>query len=371
MRRRECLLAGLAGLLSGRHGIAALVADDRWEATRAVLQRAVTAGQVRSAVWHVATPQFRQTEAFGSGVTPDSMFLLGSISKPICCLPLLRLIDQGKLGVEDRVTRYLPEFAGAGREQVTVKHLLTHLSGLPDQVADNLALRRRQAPLAEFVSHASRAPLQFAPGSQYSYSSMGILLAVEVARRLTGRAIPELVQGEVFDRLGMRRSAQGLGRFAVGDFVSMQTENAAPEAGGGDPAAADWDWNSRYWRGLGAPWGGTHASAGDLGRWLEEFLRPSGAVLSEQLLRDAVRNQNPAGLTPRGYGFGVGTAAGSPGCSEATFGHTGSTGTLAWADPRSQTVCVVLTSLPARGVTPHPRDVVGEHVARQLAATAE
>ena len=370
MRRREWLLAGLAGLLSGRQGVAALVAADRWEAARAVLQQAVASGQVRSAVWYVATPQFRQTEAFGTGVTADAMFLLGSISKPICCLPLLRLIDQGQLGVEDRVTRYLPEFAGPGRDQVTVRHLLTHVSGLPDQVEENLALRRGQAPLAEFVSHACRAPLQFAPGSKYSYSSMGILLAVEVARRLTGREIPDLVQGEVFDRLGMRRSAQGLGRFRMSDFVSMQTENAAPEAGGGDPAARDWDWNSRYWRSLGAPWGGTHASAGDLGRWLEEFLVPSGAVLSERMLHETERNQNPAGLAPRGYGFGV-VRAGSPGCSDATFGHTGSTGTLAWADPRSQAVCVVLTSLPAQGVNPHPRDVVATHVARQVAAAPQ
>jgi CubicO group peptidase (beta-lactamase class C family) len=88
------------------------------------------------------------------------------------------------------------------------------------------------------------------------------------------------------------------------------------------------------------------------------------------MLHETVRNQNPAGLAPRGYGFGV-VRAGSPGCSDATFGHTGSTGTLAWADPRSQAVCVVLTSLPAQGVNPHPRDVVATHVARQVAAAPQ
>jgi CubicO group peptidase (beta-lactamase class C family) len=75
------------------------------------------------------------------------------------------------------------------------------------------------------------------------------------------------------------------------------------------------------------------------------------------------RNHNPEGLTPRGLGLAVGTRAGSPGCSERAFGHTGSTGTLCWADPASETVCVVLTSLPGRAVKPHPREVAAERVA--------
>jgi CubicO group peptidase (beta-lactamase class C family) len=76
-----------------------------------------------------------------------------------------------------------------------------------------------------------------------------------------------------------------------------------------------------------------------------------------------IKNHNAAGLTPRGLGFGVGKESGSPGCSARTFGHAGSTGTLCWADPASETVCVVLTSLPARAVKPHPRDIAAERVA--------
>jgi CubicO group peptidase (beta-lactamase class C family) len=59
----------------------------------------------------------------------------------------------------------------------------------------------------------------------------------------------------------------------------------------------------------------------------------------------------------------VGASAGSKGCSEKTFGHTGSTGTIAWADPATQTICVVLTSLPAHAVQPHPRDLAGNAIA--------
>ncbi len=82
------------------------------------------------------------------------------------------------------------------------------------------------------------------------------------------------------------------------------------------------------------------------------------------------RNHNPSGLTSRGLGFAVGKAAGSPGCSERTFGHTGSTGTLCWADPATETICVVLTSLPSRAAKRHPRDVAAEKVAASAPAAS-
>ncbi len=80
-----------------------------------------------------------------------------------------------------------------------------------------------------------------------------------------------------------------------------------------------------------------------------------------------VRNHNPDGPPPRGLGFAIGARAGSPGCSEATFGHSGSPGTLAWADPRTETICVVLTTSPARAGHPHPRALVSDRVAEAVA----
>jgi CubicO group peptidase (beta-lactamase class C family) len=146
-------------------------------------------------------------------------------------------------------------------------------------------------------------------------------------------------------------------------MVRFQLLGAAPESGGGDPQARECDWNSPYWRKLGAPWGGTHASAPDVGRFLAEFLGAGGKAIKPETARLMVKNHNPAGLPPRGLGFDVGRASGSPGCSERTFGHTGSTGTLFWADPASETICVVLTSLPRRAAKRHPRELTAERVA--------
>ena len=183
---------------------------------------------------------------------------------------------------------------------------------------------------------------------------MGILLATRIAELISKSDIRKLVERMVFQPLGMKHSAQGLGKFKLGEMVVCQMEGAAPESGSGDPKAKEWDWNSPYWRKLGAPWGGTHASAPDLGRFLGEFLGARGKAVKPETARLMIRNHNPKGFTQRGLGFAVGTGAGSPGCSERTFGHTGSTGTLCWADPASETICVVLTSLPSRGAKRHP-----------------
>src|SRR5262249_59081282 len=141
---------------------------------------------------------------------------------------------------------------------------------LPDQLANNADLRRRHRPLTEFAAQAMRTPLNFAPGARYQYSSMGILLATRIAELISGSDILTLVDRAVFRPLGMQRSAQGLGRFTLEEMVSCQAAGAAPESGGGDSKAREWDWNSPYWRRVGAPWGGTHASAPDLARFLSE-----------------------------------------------------------------------------------------------------
>jgi CubicO group peptidase (beta-lactamase class C family) len=361
MRRRTFL--GTAWAAANASPLLAALRGGRWDDAAEVLERATAAKRVESAVLHVAHRDESFTRHFGKATSGDAMFLLGSISKPINVTAVMTLFDRGEFRLDDRVRKSLPAFAGDGRDDVTIRHLLTHTSGLPDQLVNNDELRKQHAPLAEFARQAMRTPLEFAPGSRYQYSSMGILLAARIGELLGGSDILKLVDRDVFQPLGMEHSAQGLGRFKLEDMIPCQMEGAAPESGGGDPHSREWDWNSPYWRTLGAPWGGTHASAPDVDRFLGEFLGARGRVVKPETARLMIKNHNPAGLTPRGLGFGVGKESGSPGCSEQTFGHPGSTGTLGWADPASDTTCVVLTSLPARAEHPHPRELAAERVA--------
>src|SRR4029079_12287198 len=170
-------------------------------------------------------------------------------------------------------------------------------------------------------------PLLFEPGTNYSYSSMAIMLAAEIAQRISGKNFLSLMDDALFGPLEMKHSAIGLGRFKIEELMPCQSDGAAPESGAGDPTAKDWDWNSPYWRKLGAPWGGVHASAPDVARFLAEFLHAQGNVVKPETARLMISNQSSPGLPSRGLGFDCGTVSG-PELSKSTFGHGGSTGTI-------------------------------------------
>ncbi len=355
---------GLGSALAAR--IASAVQEGKFDAAAEVLAKAVAEGQVRAASICVRHGKTEFAKAFGLARSPDAMFVLASITKTMTAAALMTLYDRGAFRLEDPVAKFIPEFSKEARARITLAQILTHVSGLPDQLPENHALRKRHAALSEFVEGAVRTPLLFEPGARYSYSSMGILLASEVARRITGTDFLKFIDGAVFQPLEMGRSALGLGRFKIEEMMRCQAEGAAPESGSGDPSAKDWDWNSPYWRELGAPWGTAHSSAPDAARFLADFLHPAGRMMKSETARLMVRNHNPEGFAPRGLGFGVGSGAGSPGCSEKTFGHTGSAGTLAWADPATDAVCVVLTTLPAGGSARHPRKAASDLVAKAV-----
>ena len=342
--------------------------ESRWAPAAAVLEKSIADGAVTNAslaVWQGAD-HFEQS--FGAPYDPEAIFLIASISKPMTATGLMVLYDRGELKLDDPVMKFIPEFSEGDRAKITIQHLLTHTSGLPDQLPENNDLRKAHAPLSEFVKGAIKVPLKFAPGTEYSYQSMGILLASEIVQRITGEPFEPFMKREVFLPLGMTKTAMGLGDFVLENTVRSQTQTAAPEAGAGDPTAADWDWNSPYWRKLGAPWGGAHSTSPDIARFYHSFLHPEGKALKVETAKLMLENHTPNLSVKRGLGFELGEGAGSPGCSEQTFGHTGSTGTLSWADPATDTICVVLTSLPAGAVKPHPRDLASEKVAEAMRA---
>ncbi|MGV3486271.1 MAG: serine hydrolase domain-containing protein, partial [Planctomycetaceae bacterium] len=182
-RRRflsNCLGTGVGMALM--NPLMAASREQKLEQAAEILSQAVSSGQVNGAALHFKDAATSITRVFGEAKSADAAFLLGSISKPIAMTALMILYDKGRFQLDDPVKRFLPEFSGNGRDKVTIKHLLTHVSGLPDQLPDNASLRAAHAPLSEFVQGAVRLPLSFEPGTQYEYSSMGILLAAEIAQ---------------------------------------------------------------------------------------------------------------------------------------------------------------------------------------------
>ena len=272
----------------------------------------------------------------GKARSADTVFLLASITKPMTATGLMVLVDRREISLSDPVRKYIPEFRGGDRDLVTVRHLLTHTSGLPDMLSENEALRRRHAPLEDFVAGTCRTPLLFKPGTECRYQSMGILLAAEAAQRVTKTPFREFLRQEVFRPLGLEQTSLGLGGRTIQDTAQCQVT-------GGD----DWNWNSPYWRNLGSPWGGAHSTADDVARFFKWFLKPEGRLLKPGTAASMIVNQNAGLNDPFGIGFRVAPGDFGKACSTLTFGHWGSTGTVAWADPATGVSMALLTTKPA------------------------
>jgi CubicO group peptidase (beta-lactamase class C family) len=285
-----------------------------------------------------------------SATKPDTVYLLASISKPITVAGLMVLVDRGLVSLADPVSRYLPEFQGEDRAKVRVRDLLTHTSGLPDMLPENTQLRREHAPLSEFVNRAMRTPLLYEPGKDFAYQSMGTLLASEIAQRVAKQPFREYLKREIFDPLGMKNTALGMGAHKIENTAWCQTGGRA-----NPDDLARFGANSPYWRDMGHPWGGVHSTTTDLAVLLQTFLNGgsfNGArVFSPATVAAMTRDQNAHVGAPWGLGWGLATSRvwsyfGDL-CSPRTFGHSGATGTVAWADPERKLVCVILTTRPS------------------------
>jgi CubicO group peptidase (beta-lactamase class C family) len=283
------------------------------------------------------------TKPKASAVEPDSVYIVASITKPVTAVALMTLVERGKISLHDPVSTYLPEFQGGDRAKVRVLDLLAHTSGLPDMLPENTELRRAHAPLSEFVKRAYTTPLLFAPGSEFRYQSMGVLLAATIVEKISGMPLRDFERNEIFDPLGMKRSALGLGAMRIADTVQVL-----------DSGETSWNSNSEYWRNMGHPWGGMHTTTGDLAILLQTVLDggeyAGKRILSPASARAMITDQNTRLHAPWGIGFALGrsTAWNEFGdlVSPAAFGHAGASGTVEWADPETGLICVVLTNRP-------------------------
>ncbi len=308
----------------------------RVEEAAELVHKATASGEVRAAVLDVRQGRYRFSRAFGEARAPETAFIIASISKPMTAAGIMLLADRRKLALSDPVHKFIPEFSGGDRELITVQHLLTHTSGLPDMLPENIELRKRHARLADFVAATCKTPLLFRPGTKVSYQSMGILLAAEIAQRVTGTPLREFLRREIFLPLGMRETSLGLGGRRIPDTAQCQVESND-----------DWAWNTPYWRDLGTPWGGVHSTAEDVSKFLGAFLRPNGLVLKRETATEMISNHTPGLNEAWGLGWMMQPGTFGRGCSPRTFGHYGATGTVAWADPETGVRCVLLTTKPA------------------------
>ncbi len=294
-------------------------------------------------------------ETDARAVGDDTLFLVASITKPIVATAVLLLMERGDVLLDDPVARFVPEFGRNGKGSVRLRHLLTHTSGLPDMLPNNVALRASHAPLARFVEAIYELPLAFPPGSQVRYQSTGFAILAEVLERVSGLPIAEFLRREIFEPLGMIDTSLGMESDKQHRIASVRLD--------GEQVGTSWHWNSSYWLSLGAPWGGLITSARDLARFCRMMLGEGELdgvrVLSPASVRAAISNQLAAmPLLPEAdrttRPWGLGWRLNWPGSSAnfgdllgpRAFGHWGATGTLLWVDPDADAFLVLLTTQP-------------------------
>jgi CubicO group peptidase (beta-lactamase class C family) len=141
-------------------------------------------------------------------ITSQTIFALGSLTKPFTATALMHLEQQGKLQLDAPIQTYLPEYP-QGEHRVTVRHLLTHTSGIPNFVTRPIFWERQAqtaASIEEVIGFFKDLPFDFAPGERYSYSNSGYVLLGSMLERLTGLPYAEIIQQHIFGPLGMAHS---------------------------------------------------------------------------------------------------------------------------------------------------------------------
>ena len=241
-----------------------------------ILEEAVIRGELMGAALQVsrggvALPPAcfgrRALDPGGPPVKPDTVFLIASITKPIVAASVMLLVEQGKVSLDDPVTAFVPEFGQAGKEGVLVRHLLTHTSGLPDMLPENLALRAEHAPLDVFIQQICKVELLFDPGKRISYQSCGIAMLGEIVQRIEATPVREFLKRAFFEPLSLADTS--LGR------PDRNPRDSDVKIHSGEYGAADalsWNWNSDYWRGFGAPWGGLLTTTAEMTALCQAFL---------------------------------------------------------------------------------------------------
>lgn len=287
-------------------------------------------------------------------MTLDTIFDAASLTKVVATTPsIMKLFEEGKLRLDDPVTKYLPEFQN-GESDITVRNLLTHFSGMQPDVE----LKPRWSGYNTGIDLALHTPPTAPPGARFTYSDINFILLGEIVHRLSGEMLNVYARNEIFKPLGMNESQflpPALLRSRIAP-TEIDPDTGVPLRGVvHDPTA-------RYMGGV-AGHAGLFTTAADLSRYAQMWLNKGW--LTDSLTGTKMQVFTP--LTVRKF-----TEPGSPPDQPiiralgwdmdspfsnnrgelyplGSFGHTGFTGTSMWIDPATNSYVVLLTN------SVHPR----------------
>src|SRR5712664_3959886 len=282
-------------------------------------------------------------------VDTHTMYDIASLTKVVATTTLVAKLAEGDfpvpLDLDARVERYLPEWASGPnaewRHRVTVRHLLTHTSGLPPFKEYWRTSKNKQDTLTKIFAE----PLDYEPGTKEIYSDLGIILMAEIIERLTGRTLDDLARTYIFSPLAMQNSTYNPTKKIWSSIAPTEIDNNLRHR------LVQGEVHDENAFAIGGVSGhaGLLSTAPDLAAFCQMLLN-GGVYAHQRILRRATVTQftTPQQLSggTRTLGWAVPTEGGSSGhyFSAHSFGHTGFTGTSIWIDPDRQLFVVLLTN---------------------------
>ncbi len=320
----------------------------------------------------------------------DTIFDLASLTKVIVATTaIMQLVDQDKIQLDKPVAYYWPVFAANGKSAITVRQLLTHTSGLQEDIPspelnEILPLKER-APNAprwhgKEVALQKIAALQplYPPGSKFSYSDVNFITLGYLVERLSGERLNHYAMQHIFKPLGMNDS-YFLPQSSLHDRI------APTEILGGQLRWGTVHDPTTYLMGGVSGMAGLFSDAHDLGIFAQMVLdhgriadqhKPPRYILTPASVKAMTTPQTPKSISEtRGLGWDINSHYTARGhlFASSSFGHTGWTGTSLWIDPASQTWLIILTNRlhpkPAENKLIEDRGLIADWVARAVGYT--
>ncbi len=276
------------------------------------------------------------------------IFDLASLTKVVATTSaVMKLVAEGQIDLDERVVTYLPQFAGTrgqelpGKSQVTIRHLLTHTSGLPPFRQYYLI----EGDITTRLDSIFNTKLDTLPGLRTVYSDIGMITLGKVVEQVTGQTLDQYVDETVFQPLGMNSTYFNPPATRLKRIVP--TEYSALEKGFIHGHVHD---ENAYSLGGVAGHAGLFSTALDLGIFSQMMLNGgvynSTRIFPLTVVQQFTRRAEVVHGSSRclGWDSPAGLASGGVYLSDASFGHTGFTGTSLWIDPENQIIVVLLTN---------------------------
>jgi uncharacterized protein YbbC (DUF1343 family)/CubicO group peptidase (beta-lactamase class C family) len=321
-----------------------------------IINDAISQRQIPGAVLIVGhNGQIVYRKAYGSraivprqeAMTLDTVFDCASLTKVIATTTaIMQLWEQGKFRMNDPMAKYIPEFAQNGKQDITIRQLLVHYSGLPD----DLDLIKKWEGKETAYRMAFEMSPERPPGSAFVYSDINFIVLGALVERLSGESLDEYAQRHIFGPLGMKET-----RFLPPSSWELRIAPTEEDENHLLLRAVVHDPTARRMGGV-AGHAGVFSTAGDLAIFAQTLLDGGRGVLTPPAIAKMAVPQQPVNSTTlRGFGWDIDSPF-STNRGEllpvGSYGHTGFTGTSLWIDPTTRTYIVLLTNAVHMNVVP-------------------